>query len=56
MLDLAELDPNFFPEWLEPGQIIGYVMKEAEDCCGIPYGIPVVAGGMIRSLYCLVHY
>jgi L-fuculokinase len=45
MLDLAGLNPNFFPEWLEPGQIVGYVTKKAEESCGIPSGVPVVVGG-----------
>ena len=45
MLGLAGLNSSFFPEWLEPGQIVGHVTKKAEASCGIPYGVPVVAGG-----------
>ncbi|MCD6470512.1 L-fuculokinase, partial [Candidatus Bathyarchaeota archaeon] len=29
MLELAELDASFFPEWREPGEIVGYVSREA---------------------------
>jgi len=45
LLDLAELDPSFFPDWTEPGRIIGYVTEEAQKECGVPSGVPVVAGG-----------
>jgi len=45
MLELAGLDPSFFPEWSEPGRIVGYVTDEAEKQCGIPSGVPAVAGG-----------
>jgi len=45
MLELAGLDPSFFPEWREPGQIIGYVTDKAERQSGVPAGVPVIAGG-----------
>jgi len=45
LLELAGLDPNFFPDWTEPGQVVGYVTEEASKECGLPTGIPVVAGG-----------
>jgi len=45
LLDLAGLDPGFFPDWHEPGQIVGYVTARAEKECSIPSGIPLVAGG-----------
>ncbi len=45
MLELADLDANFFPEWKEPGEIIGYVSDEAGEKCGLPPGTPVVVGG-----------
>ena len=45
MLELAGLDSSFFPEWTEPGQVIGYVTREAEKECGVPSGVTVTAGG-----------
>ena len=45
LLKLAGLDPSFFPEWTEPGQIIGYVTEGAQKECGVPSGVPVAAGG-----------
>ena len=45
LLELADLDPSFFPEWTEPGEIVGYVTDEAQRQCGLPSGVPVVAGG-----------
>ncbi|MCS7120403.1 MAG: FGGY family carbohydrate kinase [Nitrososphaerota archaeon] len=45
MLDLAGLDRSFFPEWCEPGEIVGYVTDKAERDCSIPSGVPVLAGG-----------
>ena len=45
LLDLAGLDPSFFPDWRDPGQIVGYVTAKAEKECSIPSGVPVVAGG-----------
>jgi len=45
LLELAGLDSSFFPEWSEPGQIVGYVKEEAEKRCGIPQNVPVVVGG-----------
>jgi len=45
LLDLAGLDPSFFPDWHEPGQIVGCITAKAEKECSIPSGVPVVAGG-----------
>ncbi|MEM2129641.1 MAG: FGGY family carbohydrate kinase [Candidatus Bathyarchaeia archaeon] len=45
MLDLVGLDSGFFPEWLEPGQVVGNVTEKAEKECSIPSGVLVVAGG-----------
>jgi len=45
MLEIAGLDPTFFPEWCEPGEIVGYVTEDAARKCGLPAGIPVVVGG-----------
>jgi len=45
LLDLAGLDRGFFPEWYEPGEIVGYVTDEAGKRCNIPENVPVVVGG-----------
>jgi len=45
LLELADLDPSFFPEWIEPGQTVGYVTEKAQKECGVPSGVPVVVGG-----------
>lgn len=45
MLALAGVDPSFFPEWREPGEVVGYVTEEAGRAAGIPSGTPVVAAG-----------
>jgi len=45
LLGLAGLDPSFFPEWREPGSVVGNVTKEAERATGIPSGTPILAGG-----------
>ncbi|MEM2794631.1 MAG: FGGY family carbohydrate kinase [Thermofilaceae archaeon] len=45
MLALAGLEPSFFPEWVEPGEIIGFVNEDASKLTGIPNGVPVVAAG-----------
>jgi len=45
LLEIADLDPSFFPEWMEPGEIIGYVTEEARRKCGLPSKVPVVVGG-----------
>lgn len=45
MLSLVGLDPGFFPEWVEPGEVIGHVTGEASKAAGIPEGVPVVAAG-----------
>ncbi len=45
MLSFARLDADFFPRWLEPGQVIGQVTSAAAEQTGLPPGIPVVAAG-----------
>jgi len=45
MLSLADLDPGFFPEWKEPGEIAGYVLTKAHKETGLPEGLPVVVSG-----------
>ncbi|MEM2699594.1 MAG: FGGY family carbohydrate kinase, partial [Candidatus Bathyarchaeia archaeon] len=45
MLELANLDPSFFPEWKEPGEIVGYLTEDAAKECGLRPGIPVIVGG-----------
>lgn len=45
LLKLAGLDPSFFPKWSQPGEIVGCVTQKAGKECGLPSGIPVVAGG-----------
>jgi len=45
MLALAGLDPSFFPEWREPGEVLGEVTEEAARQTGLPRGLPVVVGG-----------
>lgn len=45
MLALVGLDPGFFPEWVEPGEVIGYVTGEASKATSLPEGVPVVAAG-----------
>jgi len=45
MLELAGLDPSFFPDWREPGETVGYVTQKAAKQWGVPSRIPVLAGG-----------
>jgi len=45
LLELAGLDPGFFPEWSQPGQVVGHVTRRAGEQCNLPPGTPVVAGG-----------
>lgn len=45
MLALAGLDPGFFPEWIEPGEVVGYVSEKASRETGINAGTPVVSAG-----------
>ncbi len=45
MLELTELTADFFPEWKEPGEILGYVNEKAARQCGLCEGIPVIVGG-----------
>ncbi|MBC7287616.1 MAG: L-fuculokinase [Armatimonadetes bacterium] len=45
MLALADLTPDFFPRWCEPGTVIGQVTAAAAEQTGLPTGIPVVAAG-----------
>jgi xylulokinase len=44
LLALAELDPSALPELVEPGAEIGRVGAEAARACGLPAGLPVIAG------------
>jgi len=45
MLSLAGLDGSFFPDWVEPGEVIGTVHSRAAVESGLPEGTPVVAAG-----------
>lgn len=45
MLSLAKLSKEFFPQWAEPGTVIGRVRKRSSEETGIPEGVPVVATG-----------
>jgi len=45
MLALAGLDGSFFPDWVEPGAVIGMVRSEAAEETGLPEGTLVVATG-----------
>ncbi|MCD6335613.1 MAG: hypothetical protein J7M27_09830, partial [Candidatus Latescibacteria bacterium] len=38
MLALADVDPSFFPRWVEPGAVIGHVHKAASEQTGLPVG------------------
>jgi L-fuculokinase len=45
MLSLADLSPSFFPQWVEPGEVIGSLSDSAAQKTGLPEGVPVVAAG-----------
>jgi L-fuculokinase len=45
VLALADLSADFFPRWVEPGEVIGHVTAGAALETGLPEGIPVVAAG-----------
>ncbi|MFQ6133553.1 MAG: FGGY family carbohydrate kinase [Armatimonadota bacterium] len=45
MLSVADLEPDFFPPWVEPGNVIGHVTEAAARETGLPVGTPVVAAG-----------
>lgn len=45
LLALADLTPDFFPGWVEPGEVIGIVHQQAAEQTGLPGGLPVVAAG-----------
>ncbi|MGD9518256.1 MAG: FGGY family carbohydrate kinase [Armatimonadota bacterium] len=45
MLSLAEVTPDFFPRWCEPGEVVGELTSAAAANTGLPAGIPVVAAG-----------
>ncbi|MFP4248521.1 MAG: FGGY family carbohydrate kinase [Armatimonadota bacterium] len=45
VLALADIDADFFPRWVEPGEVIGHVTAGAAKETGLPEGIPVVAAG-----------
>ena len=44
MMEKIGLEPSQFPEAYPPGKVIGELTKEAADFCGLPAGLPVVAG------------
>ncbi len=45
MLSLAGVDPSLFPQWVEPGEVIGETTAQAAEQTGLPQGTPVVAAG-----------
>ncbi len=45
MLSLTELNESYFPEWSQPGDVVGQVTKKASEETGLPEGIAVIAGG-----------
>jgi len=45
MLGLAGLDESFFPDWVEPGEVIGTVHSQAAEETGLPKGTLVVVAG-----------
>jgi L-fuculokinase len=45
LLARAGLTPEFFPRWVEPGEVIGQVHAAAAADTGLPVGTPVVAAG-----------
>jgi L-fuculokinase len=45
MLSLAGLDESYFPDWSQPGDVVGEVTEKASEETGLPEGIPVIAGG-----------
>ncbi len=45
LLATAGLTPEFFPRWVEPGEVIGEVTAAAAAQTGLPAGLPVVAAG-----------
>ena len=45
ILSAAGIPISLMPELVEPGSLVGYVSKDAENLCGLPAGTPVIAGG-----------
>ncbi|MFC1538367.1 FGGY family carbohydrate kinase [Candidatus Latescibacterota bacterium] len=45
MLGLAGMDSSYFPRWVDPGDTIGTITRDACSETGFPAGIPVIAGG-----------
>ncbi len=45
LLSLAGLRSDFFPRWVESGEVIGTVTPKASQETGIPVGTPVTSGG-----------
>lgn len=45
VLSLAGVDSSLFPEWVQPGEIIGHVTRQAARQTSLPQGIPVVTAG-----------
>jgi L-fuculokinase len=45
LLAHADVAPDLFPRWVEPGEVIGGLTSAAATELGLPAGIPVVAAG-----------
>lgn len=45
LLQLAGLGPEFFPQWVLPGDVIGQLTNKAAADTGLPAGVPVIAAG-----------
>jgi len=45
ILKIVGIDSSFFPQWKEPGEIVGKVTSKASKLTGIPKGTVVIAGG-----------
>ncbi len=45
LIEKLGMDPEKFPPFIKPGEMMGKVRKEAEEVSGIPEGVPVFAGG-----------
>ncbi|MCD6596890.1 MAG: L-fuculokinase, partial [Bacteroidales bacterium] len=45
ILESIGVDPSIFPDFVEPGKVIGEITKKAENEIGIPAGVPVIATG-----------
>ncbi|MEN3186037.1 MAG: FGGY family carbohydrate kinase, partial [Atribacterota bacterium] len=45
LLSLAGVSTQFFPRFVEAGEVIGTVLKKASEETGIPEGVPVISAG-----------